>query len=170
MPYELSSLDSDTALKQVIDNSDANPLDILNDWRAGKLDNDAMFILMQRALLKMQTTPRFADPESFAQMRNRAVNKRSAEEVKLPPAQMMANKVIQAFKEYRAPKPFVVSNAYYTELVAAADRMIKDGLLPTKWVGINIVAGRDRMYKDYDGGDKFLELLDQLVDGNDGAL
>lgn len=146
-------------LQQVLNSSDDNPLDILNKWWVGQLDNDAFFVLMQRAVLTLQSrAPVFANAEAFAKARNQVA-------VEMPRKQQLVNSVLDHFERINGYR-LSMSDERFNLLVEYAGRMLEDGMRYGPFAAVNLARGRYAMFLNYAGGKKFKETLEEAINGN----
>lgn len=141
-------------VQAILNNADAEPLDLLNKWWSGIIDNGAFHVLMQRALLKSRARSLpVADPDAFAQQRRRTV----------PTVVSTIEQIIAAFKKNG---PFAVSDERYEHLKNALLRMEMDGFRTGSAFVDNVVAGEYGLYEGYRGFKQFRETIEELHAGN----
>ena len=154
MPYVSTEQE---AMEELLNHIATDPLDLLNKWRAGEVNDDTLFVLMQRVLLNVKHKgTRFADPEKFAAMRK----------PNLPREQRFVNDVIDTIKRLDTKHKFYVSDASYQQLLNLAKAMFEDGLRANQMSAVNIAKGRYGMFHNYSGGKAFTDLIDCITDGS----
>lgn len=145
-------------IDEVLKYNETDPLDLLNKWWANKIDDDTLFVLLQRHLLNAKEgRTRLADPIQFARIRN-------ANRPQVSPAQQMVNDMHVRLRAIHGR--FTIGDAYYAKLVAQVQRMLDDGWKPNQSAAMMLAKGRNTVIMDYVGGKEFADVMQELYNGN----
>lgn len=143
-------------ITELVSEADTDPLDLLNKWWAGVIDDQTMHTLMQRALLhQRESTIVVADPRAFQKQRSLLVR------------DDIDNFLCSLIEDFRVSLgKFAVSDGSYAALKNHLRTAMDDHLRLSKKLRQNIVNGNYDEYKAYSGMKEFFDVVDYLVQGN----